>query len=115
MSRDLPESEPKPKEAPHTHKDAKVLSKKSVTNARAVYIDKVRYRQAEFGGRFLLADDPVRYHLDTVQLRVKMTWFGWAPEDGACRITPLTPVTLSVGTYDDIIENVGLENWQFKS
>jgi hypothetical protein len=91
------------------------LSKKSVTNARAVYIEKVRYRQAEFGGRFLLAEDPVCYHLNTTQLRVNMTWFGWAPEDGACRVTPLTPVTFSVGSYDDVVENVGVKNWQFKS
>lgn len=114
MSKDLPESEPKPKDAPHTHKDAKVLTTKSVSNARVVYIEKVRYRLAEFGGYFLLADDPVCYHLNTPQLRVKMTWFGWAPEDGACRVTPLGPVTFSVDSYDKVVANVGVENWQYR-
>jgi hypothetical protein len=115
MAHDSSEQEPAPKEAPHTHRDAVVLRRTSVANARVVYIERARYRLAEFGGRFLLAENPLCYHLDTPQLKVVMTWFDWAPEDGVCRVTPLSHVTFSVGSYDDIVANVGVENWQFRS
>lgn len=113
MPNDSLEKDPIAREAPHTHKDAVVLLPlRTVHDARVVYIERVRYRLAEFGGRFLLGDDPLCYHVNTPLVKVKMTWFGWATEDGVCRITPLSPVTFSVGSYDDVVANVGLENWQ---
>jgi hypothetical protein len=112
MSNEVPEQEPKPIAAPHTHADAKVVEWRTVTNARVAHIEKVAYRTAEFGGVFLLANNPTCYYEDKFQLKVVMKWFDWEPSTGACRITPLTEVTYEENYSGSVIAKVAVEGWQ---
>jgi hypothetical protein len=102
------EIDPQPSLAPSQCPTAIVLDWRYVNGARVARIDRVFYRKAEFGGYFELADDPLCYYGKTPKLKVKMSWFGWAPDDGICQITPLSPVLFDGDYAGEVVNNIGL-------
>jgi hypothetical protein len=100
------------KEPPKTCKEAIVLETRPVTGARVAKIHHVFFRDAEFGGVFELADNPLCYYGKTPRLKVIMTWFGQGPDSGVCEVTPLSSVEFD-GDFDgEVVDNVGLEGWR---
>lgn len=95
--------------APHTAPYAKVKDTKSVVDSRVIKCDSVFYREATFGGVFLLAGKSnVRYKDGKTYALVDMFWHGWKPQRGSCRITLLSDFTIDEHyTGNDVVAEVG--------
>jgi hypothetical protein len=95
--------------APHTDPDAKVKETQNVVESRVIKCDTVFYREATFGGVFLLAGKSnVTYKDGKTYALVKMLWHGWQPKRGSCRITLLGHFTIEEHyTGNDVVARVG--------
>jgi len=92
----------------HTDPNAKVTSKKSVVDCRVIKCDSVYYRDATFGGVFLLSGKRRETYKDgNTYALAKMLWHGWKPERGSCRLTLLGDFTIDEHyTGDDVVAEV---------
>jgi hypothetical protein len=95
---------------PHLDPKARVVAHKEVRGASVAYVAKCEYRQAKFGGHFLL---PAGKKTTTnkkkrqVLLFVDMKWFGIHPNKmKLCRITCLTEPQFKWGYTGTVVANV---------
>ncbi len=95
-------------DAPHTNPNAKPCQPfRAVVESRVIKCDSVYYRDASFGGAFLLSGKTNVFHRNGKSYAlVDISWYGWKPKSGACRITLLSEHTIDEHYTGEVIADV---------
>jgi hypothetical protein len=107
---------------PRLHEDARVIRELPVAQAanlfvltqpQVVYIERCRYRRAEFGGYFLAAVPPYAYRSGTLPkryMKLYLRWFNWQPpEQNYSRVTLLTTPEVAPLHNGLVVTDLGLD------
>ncbi len=107
---------------PKLCEDAKVIRQLPVAQAanlfvltqpQVIYIERCRYRRAEFGGYFLAAVPPYAYRSGTLPeryMKLYLRWFNWQPsKQNYSRVTLLTAPEVKPLHEGLVVTDLGLD------